>query len=167
MTGSLYTINTTTGAATFVGPINQTTTGSDFGFDFNPTVDRIRIVSEQDINRRANPADGTTIADTTLAYAVGDPNAGANPNVVAAGYTNSFNGAATTSLFDIDSNLDILAQQNPANNGTLLTVGGLTWNTTNNAGLDISSRQQYGDRGSRTRCRRQARREHRVFIRST
>lgn len=139
LTGSIYTINPATGAATFVGAINQSTTGTSYGFDFNPTVDRIRLVSEQDINRRTNPADGTTIADGTITYAAGDVNAGQNPNVVAAGYTNSFGGATATALFDIDSNLDILAQQNPANNGTLTTIGGLTWNTSANAGLDITS----------------------------
>jgi hypothetical protein len=136
-TASLYKINPVTGAATRVGAIDQTTLGNDFGFDFNPTVDRIRIVNETDINRRSNPANGATIVDGTLAYATSDANSGANPNIVAVGYENSFGGATTTRLFDIDSNLDILAQQNPANAGTLLTVGSLTWNTTANAGMDI------------------------------
>lgn len=136
-TASLYKVNPRTGVATFVGMIDQTTLGNNFGFDFNPTVDRIRIVNETDINRRSNPANGATIADGTLAYASGDTNAGQNPNIVAVGYENSFGGATTTRLFDIDSNLDILAQQNPANDGTLLTIGSLTWNTTSNAGMDI------------------------------
>jgi hypothetical protein len=135
---SLYTINPMTGAATFVANVDApVTAGGAFGFDFNPTVDRIRIVNTADENRRANPVTGATIQDGTLAYAAGDPNAGANPNIVAAGYTNSFGTATTTALYDIDSTLDILAQQNPANAGTLITVGGLTWNTTDNAGLDI------------------------------
>ena len=59
--------------------------------------------------------------------------------------TNSFGGATTTRLFDIDSNLDILAQQNPANDGTLVTIGPLTWNTTANAGLDIIRRSNRGN----------------------
>ena len=135
---ALYTINPMTGAATFVANVDQLVTATGgFGFDFNPTVDRIRIVNVTDENRRANPDTGATINDGVLAYAAGDPNAAANPNIVAAGYTNSFGGATMTALYDIDSNLDILAQQNPANAGTLLTVGGLTWNTTDNAGLDI------------------------------
>ena len=136
---SLYTINPMTAVATFVANVDAGVTGGGaFGFDFNPTVDRIRIVNTADENRRANPDTGATIVDGTLAYVAGDPNAGANPNIVAAGYTNSFGGSTTTALYDIDSNLDILAQQNPANNGTLITVGGLTWNTTDNAGLDIT-----------------------------
>lgn len=134
---TLYTINPQTGAATSRGSVDQATGGSNFGFDFNPTVDRIRIVNDIDQNRRANPVGGATISDGTLAYAAGDVNAAANPNIVAAGYTNSFGGATTTALYDIDSNLDILAQQNPANAGTLSTIGPLTWNTSANAGLDI------------------------------
>jgi hypothetical protein len=136
-TGSLYKLDPRTGIATFVGAYDQTTLGNSFGFDFNPTVDRIRTVSDLDINRRTNPAGGATIADGTLAYGAGDVNAGANPNIVAAGYENSFGGATSTRLFDIDSDLNILAQQNPANAGTLLTVGPLTWNTSSNAGMDI------------------------------
>ncbi|MEZ5424765.1 MAG: DUF4394 domain-containing protein [Pyrinomonadaceae bacterium] len=134
---TLYSINPITGAATVRGSVDQLTAGSDFGFDFNPTVDRIRIVNDVDQNRRANPDTGATISDGTLAYDGGDPNSGANPNIVAVGYENSFGGATSTRLFDIDSDLDILAQQNPANAGTLLTVGPLTWNTSANAGFDI------------------------------
>ncbi len=136
-TGSLYRVNPRTGVAAFVGAYDQTTLGNKFGFDFNPTVDRIRTVSDLDINRRTNPANGATIADGTLAYAAGDTNAGSDPNIVAVGYENSFGGAASTRLFDIDSNLNILAQQNPANAGTLLTVGSLTWNVSADAGMDI------------------------------
>ena len=101
----IYIISRTTAAATFVGTLTTPLNGTNFGFDFNPTVDRIRIVSEADQNLRANPNDGTNLVDGTLAYAAGDANAGQNPNITAAGYTNSFGGATTTQLFDIDSNL--------------------------------------------------------------
>ena len=133
----LYVVNRNTGASTLVGTLNNGATFPDVGFDFNPTVDRIRLVSEADENRRINPNDATAIVDGTLTYMAGDPNAGQNPNIVAAGYTNSFGGSTATALYDIDSNLDILAQQNPANAGTLQTIGGLTWNTSDNVGLDI------------------------------
>src|SRR3712207_5635514 len=51
-TGRVYTLNATTGAAAAVGspPAPLTLTGTNFGFDFNPQVDRIRIVSDQDLN---------------------------------------------------------------------------------------------------------------------
>jgi hypothetical protein len=140
--GRLYTINTTTGAATFVAALSTFPTGSnlpDYGFDFNPTVDRIRLVTNTDFNGRINPADGATTQDTALAFAAGDVNAAQNPNVVAAGYTNSFGGATSTILYDIDSNLDILVRQDPPNNGTLNTIGSLGVNASGETGFDIAS----------------------------
>src|SRR6187200_1617188 len=45
-TSRLYTINLSTGAATAVGPpFTPALSGTAFGVDFNPTVDRIRITS--------------------------------------------------------------------------------------------------------------------------
>jgi len=68
----------------------------------------------------------------------GDPNFGTTPRIVGSAYTNNFSGATTTTLYDIDSNLDILATQNPPNNGTLNTVGALGMNTSDLVGFDIS-----------------------------
>ncbi len=135
----LYTLNVVTGAATAVGAAGQfALNGTSFGFDFNPTVDRIRVVSNTDQNLRLNPTNGALAAtDGTIAYAAGDPNAGANPNAVGSAYTNSFNGATATTLYDIDSALDILVTQAPPNNGTLNTVGSLGFNTSDAVGFDI------------------------------
>jgi hypothetical protein len=46
----IYTINLGTGAATAVGssPFATLLAGTDFGFDFNPIVDRVWVVSTQD-----------------------------------------------------------------------------------------------------------------------
>lgn len=136
----IYRIDPYTGVATAVGSAGAfTLNGTDFGFDFNPVPDRIRVTSNADQNLRLNPIDGTlTATDGTLAFAAGDTNAGQNPNVVASGYTNSFGGSTATTLYDIDSNLDILAIQNPPNSGTLNTVGTLGVNVSSEAGFDIS-----------------------------
>ncbi len=136
-TNRIYTINTATGAATSVGTLTTPLLGTNFGFDFNPVPDRIRITSDLDQNLRANPNDGSNVVDGVLAYALGDANVGANPNIVASGYTNSFAGTATTTLYNIDSNLGILTTQNPPNNGTQNTIGSLGVATTGEAGLDI------------------------------
>jgi hypothetical protein len=140
-TSRLYRIDTVSGAATQVGSAGAfTLNGTSFGFDFNPTVDRIRVTSDAEQNLRLNPNDGALAAtDTPLAYAAGDPNAGQNPTVVASGYTNNFSGATTTTLFNIDSNLDVLVTQVPPNNGTLNTVGSLGVNITGEAGFDIAA----------------------------
>jgi hypothetical protein len=146
-TYQLYTLNSQTGAATAVNatPIALALGTGKVGFDFNPTVDRIRVVSSNRLNIRLNPVDGTVAAtDTQLAYAATDANSAATPNVGAVAYTNSVAGAtaATTALFNYDLGLNILTTQNPPNNGTLNTTGatGITVNTTTpNVDLDIYS----------------------------
>ncbi len=65
--GQLYTINPATGVATLVAPLSISLQGfSQFGFDFNPIADRIRIVSDQGQNLRVNPEDGTVIVDGVI-----------------------------------------------------------------------------------------------------
>lgn len=145
----LLTINATTGAATLVAtltadPTDTTNpftalTGNSFGVDFNPVPDRLRVVSDADQNLRINPDTGTVITDGTLAYAAGDPNAAADPNIVAVAYQNNFAGTGTTTLFDLDSNLDILTSQNPPNNGTLNTIGSLAQALLSASGFDIQT----------------------------
>jgi len=137
-TGRNYTINTATGAATFVSQLSTPPSGTNFGYDFNPVPDRLRIVSDTDQNLRANVMDGVTTVDGTLAYMAGDPNAGQNPNIVGAAYTNNFAGATTTVLRVIDSNLDIIATQIDPNAGVLQTAGNLGVNTTANVGYDFA-----------------------------
>jgi len=136
----LYVIDTVTGAATQVGSSGAfTLSGTAFGFDFNPTVDRIRVTTTTTQNLRLNPNDGALAAtDSALAYATGDANFGATPRIVGSAYTNNFSAATTTTLYDIDSNLDILATQLPPNNGVLNTVGALGVNTSDLVGFDIS-----------------------------
>jgi len=95
-TSRLYLINTSTGAATQVGSAGAfTLSGTSFGVDFNPTVDRLRVTSNTGQNLRINPNDGTLAAtDTALAYAAADPNAAATPRIVGSAYTNNFAGAS-------------------------------------------------------------------------
>lgn len=121
----LYVLNPVTGAAIRIGaPFTPVLNGTEFGFDFNPTVDRIRVVSDAGQNLRLHPDTGVVAAvDVALAYAPGDTNAGQTPGVSGAAYTNPDNDPATgTTLFDIDTALDVVAIQNPPNNGTLNTV---------------------------------------------
>ena len=164
----LYTLNATTGVATAVGaavmlPLG-TTAADAIGFDFNPTVDRIRIVGSNRTNLRLNPNDGTVVdADPATAgtqldgntrYNPGnatatpvvpaDVNAAATPAVGTVAYINSFSGANSTSgttLFVYDRSLNVLATQIPPNEGTLNTIGnsGLTLNATPSVSLDIFS----------------------------
>lgn len=135
----MYTINLTSGAASVIGSAGAfTVSGTSFGFDFNPVPDLIRVTSDAEQNLRLNPNTGLLAgADTSLAFAAGDTNAGANPNIVGSAYTNSFSGTTTTTLYGIDSVRDILVTQIPPNAGTLNTVGLLGFDTTDQVGFDI------------------------------
>jgi hypothetical protein len=124
----LYSLNRSTGAATAIGTtvVSPALSGTFFGLDFNPTVDRIRVVSDTGQNLRLNPDTGTVAAtDTPLSYAAGDPAGAVAPHVTAEAYTNGFSGAGTTSLYGIDTSRDALVLQNPPNGGVLNTVGAL------------------------------------------
>jgi hypothetical protein len=133
-TSRLYTVNASSGAAVQVGTGTLTTplVGTDFGFDFNPTVDRIRVVSNLGQNLRLNPNDGAVAAvDVAI-----------NPTssvVSAAAYTNNFAGATATALFDIDAVAGRLVKQDPPNNGTLVDVGALGVAASTANGFDIGS----------------------------
>ncbi|GAA4383243.1 DUF4394 domain-containing protein [Hymenobacter koreensis] len=97
------------------------------GFDFNPTVDRIRVVGTNDVNYRLNPNDGSiTATDTNLAFVAGDANAGQDPFVGAAGYTNSFIGSTSTTLYYIDEQRSLLLRSDNPNGGSLATVATIT-----------------------------------------
>ncbi len=139
-TSRVYRINVRTGVATAVGaPFTPALRGNVFGVDFNPTVDRIRVVSNANQNLRLNPDTGAIAgADTDLQYGAGDPNAGQDPEVVGSAYTNNVAGATSTMLYGIDSKFNTLVEQDPPNNGTLLTEGSLGVNTNVLVGFDLA-----------------------------
>lgn len=136
----LYTVNTTTGAATKVGgPFSPSLAGNQAGFDFNPTVDRIRVVTDSGQNLRLHPDTGAVVAtDGSLAYKAGDTNATVAKAISGAAYTNPDNDPATgTTLFDIDGANSVLVRQDPPNDGTLNTVGPLGVTTSQQVAFDI------------------------------
>jgi hypothetical protein len=111
----LYTIDVNTAAATLVAALTadptdvtapySTLSGTDFGIDFNPSVDRLRVVSDTGANMRVNPATAFVITDTPIAYAAGDAHTGQTPALVDAAYVNNTAGAASTTLFGVDFSL--------------------------------------------------------------
>lgn len=140
----LYTINTTTAVATLAGsgPNNNPfgppiLSGVDFGFDFNPVPDRVRVVGSSGQNFRLNQLTGAVAGiDTSINAAHG---------IVAAAYDrNDVNAATSTTLFVIDAISDSLYMQGgvngvPSPNGGLLTlIGALGVDTDGFAGFDIS-----------------------------
>lgn len=156
--GRLYTLNTGTGAVTAVGgPLAIAVPGDEFGFDFNPTVDRIRLVTDRGQNLRLHPDTGAVVdsdpnaaglqIDGPLAYAATDANAGKKPRIMAAGYTYNKTNEKITTNFAIDGGLGTLVTQGtretatPAvspNTGQLYTVGALGTGPLARAALDIA-----------------------------
>lgn len=132
-TSRIYIINHLTGRATGVGagPFTPAVSGSVVAFDFNPTVDRIRLVTSGGQNLRLNPETGAVAATD------GNINPG-TAMISAVAYTNSFAGATSTTLFDIDMNTRKLFRQDPPNNGTLVEVGSLNIDAITDGGFDIS-----------------------------
>ncbi|MBC6365287.1 DUF4394 domain-containing protein [Algoriphagus sp. AK58] len=116
----LYLINENSGVATPLGagPFTPAIEGMA-SLDFNPTVDRIRLVSESGQNLRLHPETGAVVATD------GRINGGMSPKIAAIAYTNSVSGATSTTLYDIDISQDKLYKQNPPNDGGLEEVGSL------------------------------------------
>jgi hypothetical protein len=143
--GRLVTINTATGVVTSVGVgTSLQPNGQRRGFDFDPVTENIRALTDFRQNRIYNANDGTLIAtDTDLAYAPADANFGVFPRVTRVAYTNSAAGAIVTTLYGIDSDLDILVRIGGVNGspspsgGLLTTIGALGVNVDAIGGFDI------------------------------
>lgn len=141
--GGIFSISLAQGnaVATLASTLNGATlNGANFGIDFNPVPDRLRIVSDADQNLRVNVDTGFALVDGTLNYV--DGNTGTDPNIVAAAYTNSFTPSPRTpppgtQLFYLDSSLNQLITTAAPNAGQLTAVGaaGMPDPT---SGLDIS-----------------------------
>ncbi|MDQ3656119.1 MAG: DUF4394 domain-containing protein, partial [Chloroflexota bacterium] len=144
----VYVLDVATGAATAVGTgIDPVIDGQVVGFDFNPTVDRIRLVTDTGQNLRLNPDTGAVgtnpetsapTIDGPIAYAEGDDNAGTSARLAGAGYTNSVADAEETQLFVIDVANGVVALQDPPNDGVLNTVGDLGVELNDVLGFDIT-----------------------------
>ena len=120
----IYILDLSTGAATLAFDVGNVT--GNAGFDFNPTVDRIRVVGAAGTNLRLNPLNGGTTIDQPYTFAMGDVNFGRVPAFTAVAYTNSDIDPTTgTTLYAIDPVLGQLILVNNPNGGTVTTVGNL------------------------------------------
>lgn len=146
-TAGMVAFVTTAGAAVDFPPVS-----AGYGFDFNPTVDRIRVVTGTGLNFRVNPMTGEPVDGNATATGI-NPDGGINgqpagsTGVTAAAYTNSFGQPLTggvTTQYVIDAVSNSLFIQNPPNNGTLtaqqpITLNGNPLDFTEANGFDIPS----------------------------
>jgi hypothetical protein len=135
--GGVYTINPGNAQAMKVAQLSVGLNGTSFGVDVNPAADALRAISDTGQNLRFSFAAGTTTMDGTLTY---PPSTAAASGVTGAAYTNNDADANTgTTLYDLDSVMDQVAIQSPANSGQLVATGKLGVDTNPQVGFDINS----------------------------
>lgn len=131
------------GVATQVTRLTVALSGTTFGVDFNPAANALRVVSDagQNLRQPFATAGAPTVVDGALSYA---------PPAVAAGisgvaYTNNdLDPTTATTLFDLDTALDQVAIQSPANAGSLSATGMLGVDAAGDTGFDIYSTLRAG-----------------------
>ncbi len=144
--GGLYTVSDRDATATKVGQLSVPLSGTYFGVDFNPAANALRVVSDsgQNLRQPFGTTDGPTVptvADGPLNYTAGTPAAG----VSAVAYTNNdLNPDSATTLFDVDTAIDQIAIQAPANAGSLSATGKVGLDADPDAGFDIYSTVRNG-----------------------
>lgn len=125
--------------------------GSAINIDFNPTVDRLRVVTDTGQSFRMNPNNGALV-DGDFGGAAGSVT-GVNPDGSANGAATTFNAASyannranvsATTLYVADAGTDALYIVNPPNAGTLtnplpLTLDGNPLDIEAQTGFDIPS----------------------------
>jgi hypothetical protein len=157
--GQLYKIDVAQARATPVGSpaVLPSAGATEWAFDFNPTVDRIRVANNAGFNLRLHPDTGAVIDgdpaqegvqfDGRLAYDAKDKNEGKTPRIVGAGYTYNKTNDKITTNYALDGELGTLVHQGtkegvqPAvspNTGRLYTVGSLGIGSFAHATFDIA-----------------------------
>jgi len=157
--GQLYRINTQDGSVSAVGtPSALPSDGAqEWGFDFNPTVDRIRVVNDAGFNLRLHPDTGAVVDgnaeqpglqfDGRLAFDAGDVNAGKLVAIVAAGYSYNKRDEKITTNYALEGRQGLLVHQGSKegvqpmispNSGRLFTIGSLGLGAFERATLDVS-----------------------------
>lgn len=125
-------------------------TGGAYGIDFNPAVDRLRVVNDAGFNFRMNPNTGALV-DGDFGGAPGSV-AGLNPDgpintgaITAddAAYTNNRITTSITTLYTLNAAADALFIQNPPNAGTQtsavpVTLAGTPLDFSASSGFDIA-----------------------------
>jgi len=145
--GGVYTLSSRA-KATKVKQLTVALEGTAFGVDFNPAANALRIISDTGQNLRQPFATegAATVADGRLTYPPVAPSTTPTPGtgVTAAAYTNNdLDTATATTLFDLDTAMDQVVVQAPANAGSLSATGKLGVDAGQDAGFDIG----HGNRG--------------------
>ena len=141
--GGIYTIKSWNAQATKVGQLSVALQGANFGVDFNPAANALRITSDTGQNLRQPFAGGVgdappataTVVDGALNYA----GALATGISGSAYINNDLDPNTGTALYAADTNRDQTSLQDPPNAGTLVARGPFGVDAGPDAGVDIYS----------------------------
>ena len=155
--GRLYTLDTESAAAKPVGDAPLALPMVETGFDFNPTVDRMRVALADGSNMRAHPVTGAQVdsdakadgvqRDGALVYAPGDVHAGWPALINGVAYTYNQKNDKITTNFAIDGARGTLVTMGSRegvepvvspNGGQVFTVGSLKTGPVTAVSFDIS-----------------------------
>jgi Domain of unknown function (DUF4394) len=144
--GKLYTLNPDTAQLVQVGTgAGVALTGGQVGFDFNPVVDRVRVVSDSGQNLRLHPDTGALVAADP--GVTGPDGAAGAVRLAGAAYTYNTRDSALTTMYVIDLASGALLLQGSRegvtpvvspNTGRLSVVGPLGTGPLQGADFDIA-----------------------------
>jgi Domain of unknown function (DUF4394)/Calx-beta domain len=143
----LYRVGKTTGVAELIaaGSLTSTLTGA-VAVDFNPSVNRLRVVTSDDLNLRQRPDTGAQVDGDGGTGGV-QPDSAINPagDIAGIAYDRNFLGTTLTTLWGIDAGSDSLIRigsvdgtPSSPNTGVVTTIGALGRDVTLDADADIS-----------------------------
>jgi len=140
--GNLYTLNASSGVATFVGALKSPINGTLLGFDFNPNADvsgaaSLRVITTAGDNYAVNVNPGANLGAVTTQTSITSPS-GAVQLTGAAYSNNDTNPATPTVLFAIDTISSSLFATSAPGGGVYTLVGSLGASTLGVFGFDIS-----------------------------
>lgn len=155
--GRLYMLDTDAAQATPLGEAPLALPAVETGFDFNPTVDRMRVALADGTNLRAHPETGAQVdadpraegvqRDGALVYAPGDVHAGWPALISGVAYTYNKKNDKLTTNFAIDGARGTLVTMGSRegvepvvspNGGQVFTVGPLKTGPLTGVSFDIS-----------------------------
>lgn len=129
----LYSVDNATNVATERSTLSTgLAVGATYAIDFNPQVDRLRVIGSNNDNWAVNVENGAVTVNTALTGP-------ANFEVTHSAYTDTFVPATgrATALFNLDVTNNVLYGQNPANNGVQTLQASLGVDPTDIIGFDL------------------------------
>jgi Domain of unknown function (DUF4394)/PEP-CTERM motif len=144
--GNIYTLNASTGVASFVATVKAPINGSLLGFDFNPNADlsanaSLRVITSTGINYAVNVNPGANLGAVAAQTPISSTTeSGATLRLTGAAYSNNDTNAATpTVLYAIDTASSALYATSAPAGGAYARVGAFNNSSLNVFGFDISA----------------------------